>query len=233
MATIVTRHITTTAERAREFCATLPPKTVRWRAVSSRRGITADDIVRSEGPLDATVRYVDEEIDLDVLSPLARELAENGHPRNVHRSEDYIIRFARSRADVEEWDENQRRVYGGTEPYTTAFHWPAMSNDETGEQYYERCARIVELSRELIDGRHLSLESVRGIIAAVERWTNEWDIQRVLDWMSRIGRPTIADPRAVTFRLRLTPDERDRLNKLAEESGQTPSQFVRDRVFSD
>lgn len=46
------------------------------------------------------------------------------------------------------------------------------------------------------------------------------------------GRPFGAgEGRAVTFRLRLTPEERVELDRLAEEQGQTPSQFIRTRVF--
>lgn len=46
------------------------------------------------------------------------------------------------------------------------------------------------------------------------------------------GRPVgSGEGRTVTFRLLLTPDERERLNELAAEQGQTPSQFVRERIF--
>jgi len=39
------------------------------------------------------------------------------------------------------------------------------------------------------------------------------------------------DLRVITFRLKLTKDERQRLAELAEEQGQTPSQYVRSRIF--
>lgn len=46
------------------------------------------------------------------------------------------------------------------------------------------------------------------------------------------GRPTGAgEDRRLTFRLRLTEEERKKLDMLAEESGLTPSQLVRKKVF--
>lgn len=46
------------------------------------------------------------------------------------------------------------------------------------------------------------------------------------------GRPFgSGEGRVVTFRLMLTPEERKQLNDLAEAQGQTPSQYVRDRIF--
>ena len=50
----------------------------------------------------------------------------------------------------------------------------------------------------------------------------------------RRGRPRgTGEDRTVTFRLRLTVEERTRLNNLAAESGITPSQYVRSKVFPE
>jgi len=49
---------------------------------------------------------------------------------------------------------------------------------------------------------------------------------------ARLGRPPLAgETRCVLFRLRLTPDERARLNAMAEEHGETPSQYIRRVLF--
>lgn len=46
------------------------------------------------------------------------------------------------------------------------------------------------------------------------------------------GRPFgSGEGRDITFRLKLTPDERKRLDDMAEGAGQTPSQYVRSKVF--
>jgi len=46
------------------------------------------------------------------------------------------------------------------------------------------------------------------------------------------GRPAgSGEDRCVTFRLMLTPEERVELNRLAEESGMTASQYVRSKIF--
>jgi hypothetical protein len=46
------------------------------------------------------------------------------------------------------------------------------------------------------------------------------------------GRPVgTGDNRVITFRLKLTLEERAKLDELAEAAGQTPSQLVRDRIF--
>ncbi len=48
------------------------------------------------------------------------------------------------------------------------------------------------------------------------------------------GRPVgSGEGRTVTFRLKLTPEERRRLDEMAQESGETPSQLVRRNVFGE
>ncbi len=48
------------------------------------------------------------------------------------------------------------------------------------------------------------------------------------------GRPLgSGEGRTITFRLKLTPEERERLDRLAEGAGCTPSQYVRSAVFDD
>jgi hypothetical protein len=43
----------------------------------------------------------------------------------------------------------------------------------------------------------------------------------------------IQPTRNITFRLKLTPDEHARLRTLAEANGQTPAQYVRERIFGE
>lgn len=53
-------------------------------------------------------------------------------------------------------------------------------------------------------------------------------------FVRRPGRPVGPEgERSVLFRLRLTPEERKRLDDMAAEQGVTPSQLVRKRVFEE
>ena len=58
------------------------------------------------------------------------------------------------------------------------------------------------------------------------------DTKAVNQRHSNPGRPPLADEtRSNLFRLRLTPGERARLNRMAAEHGETPSQYIRRVVF--
>jgi hypothetical protein len=102
---------------------------------------------------------VDEEVYLDNLTPQAQELAQIAHPRNHSRSNDYTIVC--------------------TQPYSTIFHWPVLRDDETGNEYYERCALLVQLGRGLIDSG-VSLSRTRTIMSHAENWTRPWTVEEVI-----------------------------------------------------
>lgn len=227
----VARSVTASTARARAYCATLPPSEIRWQGQYHLH--TAGEIAESTESLPPELTRVEVKVDLDALSPLARELAESApDATNRRRANDYTMTFSRSTADVQGYGDDQRRVYGDGGNYKTAFHFPYILDNETGEQYYERCARLVELYRVLIDGMGMSARAVRSIASKVERYQREWTIDEVVESLRKPGRPVgSGDNRVITKRLKLTPEEDADLQRRVEESGDTWSQYVRRQLF--
>lgn len=176
----VIRHITCSSDRAKRFCATLPPESIRWeQPVCHGHPIpmTAGYIASQDGYIDAELRYIDEPIDLDSLSELAQDMARHD-PRN-HVHDEYRIVVTRSVADISGWDKTTRLSEHSDAPYTTNFHWPCLRDGESGNEYYERCAKLVTLYRALLDGG-IPLARVRLIAAQAEQWKRPWTVDGVL-----------------------------------------------------
>lgn len=77
---------------------------------------------------------------------------------------------------------------------------------------------------------HVSIEGTLTVACRLKRVDKgRWSLGHVV---RSPGRPTKSPEasRTVTFRLRLTPSERESLDAQAEATGQTPSQFLRGKI---
>jgi hypothetical protein len=186
--TIVTRHILASSERCREFCATIPPSTVRYRETWGvhDRIITAGDIVASQGPVEPSARYIDVEVDLDALSPAARRMAEHT-PAPLNRLHpDFWLETGLTNADAGRWTPRQREVYAdqATQPHRVKFPWPTINNEEAGEAYYERCAKMARYFEALCKGG-IAVDQALLFMSHAARYAKSWDIDQEVAYQLR------------------------------------------------
>jgi hypothetical protein len=186
----VTRHPLASSERARAFCATLPRSAVRYRETWSGGQdieITAGDVADTEGSVEPSARYIDIAVDLDCLSPLARQMAEHTPwPLNRIRNADFLLDTGKTEFEVRCLTDQQREVYAGTGqgPFRVAFHWPVINDAETGEQYYERCAKCAAYCLALMQTGFGAWKSLN-LAGKVAQFSRPWSIDEEVAYQLR------------------------------------------------
>lgn len=122
-------------------------------------------------------------VDADRLSNTAKALAMfTLTPLNRHADSIYTFEVPVRREQVlcpspAEIEKNGKEFYAWN--YRAALKWPSIQDEETGEAYYERCAKLVLLTSSLFHAG-LSEERVNQVISTVTRWDRPWEVQAVL-----------------------------------------------------
>ena len=173
---VVNRRIKCSSKRAAEDAKNQDPEKIYFQGHNGfcYATVRAKDIVRNEGfALNSEVRVTYIDVDLDRLSPLAREIAESSMTcTNVHRENDYVYDTGVRNHDVNPPSEGQENAFGSKyfdAPYKTALHWPMIQDGESGESYFEKCAILVELSREML-ARSFNLIRVANYVNRVSNY---------------------------------------------------------------
>ncbi len=138
----------------------------------------------------ADCKVVDVEVETDTLSHLARELAmHTTMPLNRHRTAHYSFEVPAKRSEVEDISRDVIRTFGSEyfdRPHRVLFKWPCLQDEETGNQYYERCANLIWLTNALYSHK-LKKSQVEMIVDNASRLDEEWSTAGILDDLHKQG----------------------------------------------
>lgn len=144
--------------------------------------IRVKDLLAHPGTLPAAWRRIKVEVHASHLSQAAREiLLAVPEPDSRQRSCDYPFETGLTLAQVFHPDAGSQAVWGQgfwSQPFRWTLHWPTLLDQESGEAYYERCARLVELTRSLFL-RGVPAGQIAGLVGTAERLAGDWEVRRV------------------------------------------------------
>lgn len=189
---MIIRSVQCSSKQAREWAATQPPERLMFRGYWMAYAyveITCAEVAASEGTLLSDYRWCEIEIDWESLSERAKAVPIVKTFLNSQEASRFQFSLGKSRREIKKPTEGQVRMYGDAywdEKFHVTFHWPCLHDGESGNQYLERCAKLLTLWGALTGLGH-SLDQTVVMAFRAERVKGDWKMDRVLDWLQGIG----------------------------------------------